>query len=146
MRKHALPADCHDAESAAQLLGLSKKALLKMLRSRGWVQTGGAAHNQPRAMYVQQGWLTTQVRSYALKGRKEIVKTYSVLLITQAGMAILQNAGTQTDAATNEEPAPAKPKLSAPEPEAPQATASPEAIEAEHRKAMQKLRELGLAN
>lgn len=146
MRKHALPAGCHDAESAAQLLGLSKKGLLKMLRARGWVQTGGTAHNQPRAMYVQQGWLTTQVRSYALKGRKEIVKTYNVMLITQTGMAILQNAGNYTEASTTAAPVPEKPKQPAPEPEPQQAPASPEVIEAEHKKAMQKLRELGLAS
>jgi len=146
MKTHTLPSGCHDADSAAKLLGLSKKALLKMLRNRGWINNGGPAHNQPRAMYVQQGWLTTQVRSYALRGRKEIVKTYNVMLITQAGMAMLQNAATQPEPAKTEPPALAKAPTPAPQPEEKPVPASPDVIEAEHRKAMQKLRELGLAS
>lgn len=50
MAHHSLPAGCHDAETAAQLLGMSKRALLKRMREMGWLNVGGGDnnHNLPR--------------------------------------------------------------------------------------------------
>lgn len=91
MTKHHLPAGCHDAESAAQLLGMSKRALLQKLREMGWLNVGGDAHNLPRRELTTRGWLCTQQRGYCLKGKKEIAKSYTVMLLTQAGFAALKN-------------------------------------------------------
>ena len=90
MSKHHLPAGCHDAESAAQLLGMSKIALLQKLREMGWLNVGGNAHNLPRRELTKLGYLCTQQRGYCLKGKKEIAKSYSVMLLTQAGFIALK--------------------------------------------------------
>jgi hypothetical protein len=90
MSQHHLPTGCHDAESAALLLSMSKKALLKRMRELGWLNIGGDAHNQPRREFIQNGLLTTQERSYGLRGRNEISKTYRVMLLTQKGFQALK--------------------------------------------------------
>lgn len=90
MTNHHLPAGCHDAESAAQLLGMSKKALLQKMREMGWLIVGGDSHNLPRRELTTRGWLTTQQRGYCLRGKKEISKSYSVMLLTQAGFNALK--------------------------------------------------------
>jgi hypothetical protein len=87
-----LPTGCHDAQSAAVVLGMSKIELLKKMRALGWLSTSGDKRNLPRPQYIQHGWLTTQPRSYALSGRPDIVKTYSVMLITEKGMRALAHA------------------------------------------------------
>lgn len=91
---HSLPAGCHDAESARELLGVSKKALLKQMRELGWLQTGGDNHNLPHPAYRRRGWLTTQTRGYALKGQKNIAKQYEVMLLTQEGFQELKKIMT----------------------------------------------------
>lgn len=92
MTKHVLPAGCHDAESAAQLLGMSKKALLKKMREMGWLNVGGGPgnHNMPRRELIAHGYLFTQERGYCLKGKREIAKTYSVMLLSQTGFMALK--------------------------------------------------------
>lgn len=135
-----LPTGCHDAASAARVLGCSKKALLKMLRQRGWLGTGGRIHNQPRQPYVQRGWLTTQLRSYALKGAPGVVKTYSVMLITQTGMQALQTHNAQGATATMANaPATQQPPGASP---AAKDAAAPQKTEREI--ALEQLREWGL--
>src|SRR5690606_34586164 len=91
MSQALLPAGCHDANSAAELLKMSKKALLKKMRELGWLIVGGDAHNLPRHEYIRRGWLTTQERGYCLRGKTEIGKTYRVMLLTQTGFNVLKN-------------------------------------------------------
>lgn len=93
MSQHHLPAGCHDAETAAQLLSMSKVALLKKMRELGWLNTGGGSgnHNLPRREFVKNGFLCTQDRGYCLKGKKEISKSYRVMLLTQTGFNALKN-------------------------------------------------------
>lgn len=91
MSQAHLPTGCHDASSAAELLNMSKKALLKKMRELGWLIVGTESHNLPRTEYIRRGWLTTHERGYYLKGKKEITKTYSVMLLTQAGYQALKN-------------------------------------------------------
>lgn len=83
--QHRLPAGHHDANTAAELLGMSKKALLKRMRELGWLIIGGDAHNLPRREYVQMGYMNTQERGYALKGHQDIARSYRVMLLTQKG-------------------------------------------------------------
>ena len=90
MTKHHLPAGCHDAETAAQLLGMSKKALLQKMREMGWLNVSGESRNLPRRELVKAKFLCTQQRGYCLKGKKEIAKSYSVMLLTQAGFKALK--------------------------------------------------------
>ena len=93
MAYHTLPAGCHDAESAAQLLGMSKVALLKRMREMGWLNVGGGDgnHNLPRRELINNGYLCTQDRGYCLKGKKEIAKSYRVMLLTQLGFKALKS-------------------------------------------------------
>lgn len=91
MSKHHLPAGCHDAETAAQLLNMSKRALLQKMREMGWLNVSGDTRNLPRRELTARGWLCTQQRGYCLKGKKEISKSYTVMLLTQAGFAALKN-------------------------------------------------------
>lgn len=92
--QHTLPQGCHDADTAAQLLGLSKRELLRRMRELGWLKVGGGPsnHNLPRLEYTARGWLATQDRGYALKGKPEIARTYRVMLITQTGFPQLKKA------------------------------------------------------
>lgn len=100
MSQHHLPTGCHDAESAALLLSMSKKALLKRMRELGWLNIGGDTHNQPRREYIQNGLLTTQERSYGLRGRNDISKTYRVMLLTQKGFQALKEQLNKTTVIT----------------------------------------------
>ena len=91
MSQNHLPAGCHDAETAAQLLNMSKRALLQKMREMGWLNVSGDTRNLPRRELTARGWLCTQQRGYCLKGKKEIAKSYTVMLLTQAGFAALKN-------------------------------------------------------
>jgi hypothetical protein len=147
---HPLPAGCHDAETAAQLLGMSKRALLKRMREMGWLNVGGGDnnHNLPRREFLKNGFLCTQDRGYCLKGKKEIAKTYRVMLLTQTGFNALKSElekmrtppPTITTTATTPVPAQVHPL---PAPEKP---FDREAAERERQEALQKLREWGLAS
>jgi len=88
--QYSLPAGCHDANTASELLGVSKKHLLKRMRELGWLLVGGDNHNLPRRDLVQRGLLTTQERAYPLKGNSEIVKNYRVMILTQSGFEALR--------------------------------------------------------
>ncbi|QEY15499.1 hypothetical protein D0C16_05620 [Cellvibrio sp. KY-GH-1] len=90
MSQNHLPAGCHDAEAAAKLLGISKRALLKTMRELGWLNVSGDAINLPRREFANNGFLCTQERGYCLKGKKEISKSYRVMLLTQIGFAALK--------------------------------------------------------
>ena len=85
-----IPAGYHNADSAAKLLGVSKRELLKTLRELAWVHVGGDQHNLPRHELKAAGWMTTHDRAYCLKGKKEIVKSYSTLLLSQTGFQELK--------------------------------------------------------
>lgn len=154
MTYHTLPAGCHDAESAAKLLGMSKLALLKRMREMGWLNVGGGEnnHNLPRRELIKNGYLCTQDRGYCLKGKKEIAKSYRVMLLTQQGFAALKkelekvnNTNTQyTPPTVKKLPPPAQMhqlKPAEPEPEFNRAAA-----EKEREEALKKMREWGIAS
>lgn len=90
MRKAHIPAGYHDAEGAAILLGVKKRVLLATLRELGWVDTGGDNHNLPRRELKANGWMSTLDGSYCLKGKKEIVKRSSKLLLSKTGFRELK--------------------------------------------------------
>lgn len=90
MSKSPIPAGYHDAEGAAKLLGVSKREMLSALRELAWVNIGGEQHNLPRRELITAGFMATQTGSYCLKGKKEIVKTYSALLLSQKGFQELK--------------------------------------------------------
>lgn len=106
MSQHPLPAGCHDAESARELLGVSKKALLKKMREIGWLYTHADQRNLPRPECRRLGWLTTQTRGYALRGQKNIAKQYEVMLLTQSGFQELKKIMAEQK---TEQPAEKKP-------------------------------------
>jgi uncharacterized membrane protein len=96
MNQARIPAGYHDAESAALLLRnavgrtISKRALLAHMREIGWLCVGGDQHNMPRQELKRKGFLTTQERAHCLKGKREIVRTYQVMLLTQKGFQALK--------------------------------------------------------
>ena len=96
MSQHQLPTGCHDANSAAQLLKMSKRALLQRMRELGWLLIGGDSHNLPRQEYIRNGFLSTQERGYGLRGKMEISKSYRVMILTQKGFQALKEALNNT--------------------------------------------------
>lgn len=100
MSKSPIPAGYHDAESAAKLLGISKLQLLKTLRELAWVNAIGDSRNLPRRELIAAGYMATQDGAYCLKGKKEIVKTYKALLLSQKGF---QELKTRMENMKNEE-------------------------------------------
>lgn len=157
MSLHHLPAGCHDAETAAQLLSMSKRALLKKMRELGWLNIGGGDgnHNLPRRDYTLNGYLCTQERGFCLKGKREISKSYRVMLLTQLGFNALKNElekmkvqpKSTNDSATAviaHLPRPSQMhQVAEPEQEAP---FDREASNKEREQAMAQLRELGIAS
>lgn len=157
MSQHHLPAGCHDAETAAQLLSMSKRALLKKMRELGWLNIGGGDgnHNLPRRDYTQNGYLCTQERGFCLKGKREISKSYRVMLLTQLGFNALKNelekmkspANTSTETPTAVVTHLPKPNQVIPMPEpVPEAPFDREASDKEREQAMAQLREWGIAS
>lgn len=157
MSQHHLPAGCHDAETAAQLLNMSKRALLKKMRELGWLNIGGGDgnHNLPRRDYTMNGYLCTQERGFCLKGKREISKSYRVMLLTQLGFNALKNElekmKTQPKSST-EIPTAVVAHLPKPnqaiqqlEP-VPEAPFDREASDKEREQAMAQLREWGIAS
>lgn len=162
MSQSLLPTGCHDATSAAELLGMSKRALLKRMRELGWLVVSGQDHNLPRIEYKKRGWLTTQERGYCLKGKKEIGKTYQVMLLTQTGFnalkTLLQNNPQPAGAAATEAEQAPQPKAPTASQRAPEARAVPvvtfnryaseaeqiKANEAERKKCLEQLAEWGI--
>jgi hypothetical protein len=154
MSQSHLPPGCHDAQSTAELLNMSKKALLKAMREMGWLIVGTDEHNLPRREYIACGWLTTQDRGYCLKGKKEIGKSYRVMLVTQAGFIALkaklnnhqQMATAAKEAEQAKQRAPTAKKLT------PEVSAEPEnvkpfnrsAAEAERKKMLQQMADWNL--
>jgi len=157
MSQHHLPAGCHDAETAAQLLNMSKRALLQKMRELGWLNVGGGEgnHNLPRREFTKNGFLCTQDRGYCLKGKKEISKTYRVMLLTQTGFnalkkelekmkATTQTKKEQTIAVVAHLPKPHQMhQAKSQEPETPFDRA---AAEKERDEALKQMREWGLAS
>jgi hypothetical protein len=90
MSQAPIPAGHHDADSAAKLLGVTKRYLLQYMRELGWLHVGGDHHNMPRHELKHAGWLATHDRAHCLKGKKEIVKTYRVMLLSQTGFQELK--------------------------------------------------------
>lgn len=154
-RQALLPAGCHDANTAAELLGMSKKALLKKMRELGWLIVGGGKdnHNLPRREFILRGWLTVQERGYRLKGQSEIGKTYRVMLLTQTGFNALktqlQNNPARGSAAKDAEQTPQQKAPSANQraTEArtlPVVTFNRHAADAERKKALQQMQDWGI--
>ncbi|WP_339617233.1 phage antirepressor KilAC domain-containing protein [uncultured Gilvimarinus sp.] len=150
---HAItPAGMHDANSARQLLGVSKKALLKHMRELGWLMVGGDSHNLPHPDYTRNGYLCSQERGYCLRGKKEIGKSYRVMLLTQKGFQALKQTMPNQKAS-----APAPAATAAPAPKIAPATTNPAGVthnntithfnrhraDAERRRALQNLQEMG---
>lgn len=90
MLKKPIPAGYHDSEGAAKLLGIPKHKLFKILREETWIHMGGDSKNLPRRELKVNGWMSTLDGAYCLKGKKEIVKKSSKLLISQAGLQELK--------------------------------------------------------
>lgn len=152
MAKHQLPAGCHDAESAAQLLGMSKKALLKKMRELGWLNVGGGPgnHNLPRRELTACGYLFTQERGYCLKGKREIAKTYSVMLLSQTGFValkkLLEAPTMQKEPPKSSAPALTQTARALPESEEKVIPFDQEAAEQERKKIMEQFRAWGIAS
>lgn len=147
-QKHTTPAGTHDAQAAAELLGISKKALLKRMRELGWLRVGGDTHNLPHPEYVRKGYLTTQQRGYCLKGNKAIGKTYTVMLLNQQGYEELKKIMNTKPKPASNTAAPTAPAKKA----APSGTVHTQKVthfdrnraEAERRAAMQDLAAMGI--
>jgi len=154
MTHYTLPAGCHDAESAAQLLGMSKRALLKAMRELGWLYVGGGdnSHNLPRRELIKNGYMCTQDRGYCLKGKKEIAKSYCVMLLTQMGFIALKkelekmnnNIPNQHTPTVAHLPPPAK--MHTVKPAEPEIEFNREAAEKERDEALKQMREWGIAS
>lgn len=140
-----IPAGCHDANTAAELLGVSKRRLLLQLRELGWIDTGGDLHNLPRREYIQCGWMAIQERGYALKGGPQIEKSYRVMLLTQPGFQelkrIMQNATNPPPNTTETAP---KPKAITLPPPRIMTQEEREASDIERKKALEQLAAWGL--
>ena len=144
MSHHQLPAGCHDAETAAQLLNMSKRALLQKMRELGWLNVGGGEgnHNLPRREFTHNGYLCTQDRGYCLKGKKEIAKSYRVMLLTQIGFTALKKELQKMEEISKAEAAPVIAHL--PKPTQTRAAATPEPEAPYDRAAAEKAREEAL--
>ena len=103
MNRPPLPTGCQEIKSAAADLGMTHKALLKLLRKQGWITNapGKAQHNLPARSCESAGLLTTSDRAYCLKGKQNIVRMYSVALITPKGMAELKKMINETNEKPN---------------------------------------------
>lgn len=147
-KHHILPTGCHDADSAAKVLGVTKLQLLAFMREIGWLYAGGDMHNLPRQELKRKGILTTQERGYCLKGKREIGKTYSVMLLTQLGFQELKKLMKTTEASAKTEHE--KPQILAKEPlQKTEETEKPYdkvSADAAHEKFLDDLRNLGIAS
>ncbi len=149
MRKAHIPAGYHDAEGAAILLGVKKRVLLATLRELGWTDTGGDNHNLPRRELKANGWMSTLDGSYCLKGKKEIVKRSSKLLLSQTGFQELQKEMDKLKAKeTESSTATTKAAVKAPVliMELPEKPFNKEAAEIERKKCLAELADLGIPN
>ena len=68
---------------AAKQLQISRTALFKLLRSRGYLSSNNIARQQ----YVREGWFVIETRGYKCG---PVDKQYAVTLVTGAGLAHLQ--------------------------------------------------------
>lgn len=149
MRKAHIPAGYHDAEGAAILLGVKKRVLLATLRELGWVDTGGDNHNLPRRELKANGWMSTLDGSYCLKGKKEIVKRSSKLLLSQTGFQELKKEMDKLktkEAEALAAPIPAPIKAPVIKIEAAEKPFNKEAAELERKKCLAELADLGIPN
>lgn len=133
-----LPTGCHTVKQAAALLGVAEKALFKHLREIGWLHIGtfknDPAHNRPRYVALTAGFLTTQTRGFPAPYNKKVYLMYSQTLVTQRGMAELGHKGelplvkplTRENAAVTQN--------------------QPNRVDEEREKAMQQMREWGIAS
>lgn len=147
MSKSPIPAGYHDAEGAAKLLGISKLQLLKTLREMAWVYVGGDQHNLPRRELIAAGFMATQTGSYCLKGKKEIVKTYSALLLSQKGFHELKKRMEHMKL-IEERALPPAPIFTKPQavraPEAPEKPFDKAAADAERQRCLAELADMGI--
>lgn len=89
-RQLNLPAGHHDAESASQLLGVSKLALLKTLREIGFLEIDKrnglrGRHNLPRKHIKELGWAYEKSLSYGSGPGKKFDHEYTIVIFTQDG-------------------------------------------------------------
>lgn len=103
MTRPPLPTGCQDIKSAATYLGMTHKALLNLLRSRGWIinAPGRPTHNLPTRRCESAGLLTRADRAYCLKGKKDIVRMYQISLLTPKGIAELAKMTNQINETPN---------------------------------------------
>jgi|GEM_PF-4971292 len=102
-RQLNLPAGHHDAESASQLLGVSKRKLLKTLREIGFLDIDKrnglyGRHNLPRTHIKKLGWAYEHTCTYGSGPGKKIDHEYKVVIFTQEGFTeikkMMQNPDT----------------------------------------------------
>ena len=153
MFKKPIPAGYHDSEGAAKLLGIPKRKLFEILREETWIHIGGDLNNLPRRELKANGWMSTLDGSYCLKGKKEIVKNSSKLLISQAGLQELKKIidKKSLDEKTMEhtqtqKPEPQKAKAPVIKIEPPEKPFNKEAAEIERKKCLAELADLGIPN
>lgn len=149
MTHRPLPVGHHNADTAAELLGISKRALYKRLREIGWlivdkngVRSGN--HNLPRREIVDRGWAYSITCSYGAGTNKEIDREYRVPVFTQEGFQQIKKI--IIDGAAPPEIRPAH-KAPAPEPEpllcADELRSDP-CVQQSRAEALAQLRKLGL--
>jgi hypothetical protein len=90
MSNAPLPTKCMEIETAAHLLGITRKQLFKNLRTANWLHTGtyknDPKHNTPKRWAIKAGLATTQTRGRPAPYNKEVSVLYQVTLLTEHGL------------------------------------------------------------
>jgi len=89
-RQLNLPAGHHDANSASEVLGVSKRKLLKTLREAGLLEIDKrnglrGRHNLPRTDIKTKGWAYEHSCGFGTGEGKRISHEYKVVVFTHAG-------------------------------------------------------------
>ncbi len=89
-RQLNLPAGHHDADSASEILGVSKRMLLKTLRDVGLLEIDKrnglkGRHNLPRTHIKKLGWAYEYTCSFGSGPGKTIDHEYKIVIFTHEG-------------------------------------------------------------
>ncbi|NIB44843.1 hypothetical protein HBA55_35005 [Pseudomaricurvus alkylphenolicus] len=116
-RQLNLPAGHHDADSASELLGISKVKLLQHLREAGFLDTDKknglhGNHNLPRQQIKDMQWAYVKTLTYGSGANKQINREYRIAIFTEKGFKEVKKI--IADPEGYEMPNFAKPKLTPP--------------------------------